>query len=257
MNGETKEQLITRAFITPECRENRGDEGAWEEAVRRLRTEYDAVLAGWADAEEKPTFALMLFYERPIPDETAPVIPPLFAGSEPVASTQPPSPQAEVQDCDDICVCGHERYMHALNETEEGPCRERGCDCKGFPTDEQPPAEPQGDVVENGKAVELLAERLFRFHAINTGSDRRWDRAADATKNGWREDARSHLAKLVPLLALDVRERLESLIPHEIRCRCEQGSVFEWRRHRKDCPRREVIEMLGALAPAPSEPEEG
>ena len=76
----TAEQLITRAFITPECRENRGTEGAFDEAVARLRTEYEAVVAGWADEDETPTFALMLFYERPIPDETAPVVPPLFCG---------------------------------------------------------------------------------------------------------------------------------------------------------------------------------
>lgn len=83
MAGEIKQQLITRAFITPECRENRGVQGAWEEATRRLRAEYEAVVEGWADADEKPTLALMLFYERPISDETAPVIPPLFAGEEP------------------------------------------------------------------------------------------------------------------------------------------------------------------------------
>ena len=83
MASETKHQLITRAFITPECRENRGADGAWEEAVKRLRTEYEAVVAGWADEDEQPTFALQLLYERPIPDETAPVVPPFFCGEEP------------------------------------------------------------------------------------------------------------------------------------------------------------------------------
>jgi len=77
MASEPRHQLVTRAFITPECMNNRGSGGAWEEAVRRLQDEYEAVVRGWKDAEEKPTFALMLFYERPIPDETAPVVPPL------------------------------------------------------------------------------------------------------------------------------------------------------------------------------------
>jgi len=73
----TAEQHVTRAFITPECRENRGQDGAWEEAVRRLRVEYEAIVEGWSGEGEQPTFAVMLLYERPIPDETAPVIPPL------------------------------------------------------------------------------------------------------------------------------------------------------------------------------------
>lgn len=33
------------AIITPVCRANRGEEGAWEEAVRRLKAEYDACIA--------------------------------------------------------------------------------------------------------------------------------------------------------------------------------------------------------------------
>jgi len=51
-----------------------------------------------------------------------------------------PLNRSGVSDCDDICTCGHERFAHAVNETEEGPCRERGCPCSGFS------AEPQGDV---------------------------------------------------------------------------------------------------------------
>ena len=37
------------AIITDACRENRGDEGAFDEAVRRLREQYIACVAGWKD----------------------------------------------------------------------------------------------------------------------------------------------------------------------------------------------------------------
>lgn len=74
------QQFVTRAFITPDCRENRGADGAWEEAARRLRAEYDAILDGWDGEVEQPTLALSLLFHRPIPDETAPVIPPFFCG---------------------------------------------------------------------------------------------------------------------------------------------------------------------------------
>lgn len=72
-------QIVTQALITPTCRENRGDEGAWDEAVRRLRAEYDAVIDGWKDKDEQPSFQLVLNYDRP-EDETAVPIPPLFCG---------------------------------------------------------------------------------------------------------------------------------------------------------------------------------
>ena len=56
---------ITAAFITPECRASRGDEGAWVEAVTRLRVEYDAVLEGWKNHSSQPTLNLILTMERP------------------------------------------------------------------------------------------------------------------------------------------------------------------------------------------------
>jgi hypothetical protein len=55
---------ITAAFITPECRSNRGDDGAWQEAVDRLRAEYDAVLEGWRGEDQQPTLNLVLELER-------------------------------------------------------------------------------------------------------------------------------------------------------------------------------------------------
>lgn len=57
-------QQVSAAFITPDCRANRGEDGAWQEAVDRLRAEYDAVLEGWRGAEQQPTLNLVLELER-------------------------------------------------------------------------------------------------------------------------------------------------------------------------------------------------
>ena len=63
---------LTAAFITPECRANRGTDGAWEEAVARLRVEYEAVVAAWASEPVEPTLNLLLTMERPAADREAP-----------------------------------------------------------------------------------------------------------------------------------------------------------------------------------------
>ena len=76
-----RRELATQALITPECRENRGNDGAWDEAIRRLRVEYDAILGGWEDAAEQPSLALALYLDRPVEDHV-PAVPPLFAGAE-------------------------------------------------------------------------------------------------------------------------------------------------------------------------------
>lgn len=55
---------VTAAFITPECRENRGIEGAWDEAVARLRAEYDAIVEGWKNERRQPTLNLVLTMDR-------------------------------------------------------------------------------------------------------------------------------------------------------------------------------------------------
>lgn len=59
---------VTAAFITPECRANRGVDGAWEEAVRRLRDEYQVIVRNWqalSTPERQPTLNLVLTMERP------------------------------------------------------------------------------------------------------------------------------------------------------------------------------------------------
>jgi hypothetical protein len=55
---------VISAQITPECRMNRGVDGAWDEAVERLRVEYLAVCAGWKDKQKQPTLNLLLTMDR-------------------------------------------------------------------------------------------------------------------------------------------------------------------------------------------------
>jgi hypothetical protein len=57
---------VTAAFITPTCRANRGEDGAWDEAVARLRREYDAIVAAWAQRPAQPTLNLILTMDRPV-----------------------------------------------------------------------------------------------------------------------------------------------------------------------------------------------
>lgn len=58
---------VTSATITPECRTGRGDDGAWDEAVSRLRAKYDHILDGWKGIAAQPTLRLALEMERPAP----------------------------------------------------------------------------------------------------------------------------------------------------------------------------------------------
>ena len=55
-------------IITPECRSGRGDEGAFVEAMLRVRTEYLSIVEGWAGKERQPTLRLVLTMERPRSD---------------------------------------------------------------------------------------------------------------------------------------------------------------------------------------------
>lgn len=47
---------VTAAFITPECRAGRGEQGAWDEATARLRVEYEAILNGWRGSGKEPSW---------------------------------------------------------------------------------------------------------------------------------------------------------------------------------------------------------
>lgn len=64
MKHETKTPGICakHAIITPACQQGRGPDEAFEEAVRRLRKEYDRCREGWGDRQ--PNFHLVLTVER-------------------------------------------------------------------------------------------------------------------------------------------------------------------------------------------------
>lgn len=61
-----KELTAVHAIITPTCRDNRGDDGAFDEAVRRIREQYHASLAGWRRQGHEPNLHLRLTVERPL-----------------------------------------------------------------------------------------------------------------------------------------------------------------------------------------------
>lgn len=56
--------IAEHAIISDTCRENRGDMGAFDEAVRRLREEYARCIEGWRGTPGV-TFHLALTVERP------------------------------------------------------------------------------------------------------------------------------------------------------------------------------------------------
>lgn len=63
--AQRKAVRVNAAQITPECRASRGDEDAWNEAVARMRLEYDAICGGWVNKPAQPTLILALEMRRP------------------------------------------------------------------------------------------------------------------------------------------------------------------------------------------------
>lgn len=137
---------------------------------------------------------------------------PLFA-----ASTQPPSPQAEVQDCGEPQEYGFEIFKDAQDRFRWRLLSRRGLvlgtsdishrteqtaqraieDLQNAFT--APRAEPQGDVVE------VAARTQFDLD----GRDDAWANVSESMREEYRKDARKVLAAITPLLALEIRERLE------------------------------------------------
>lgn len=62
------------AIISDNCRKGRTDDGAFEEAVRRMKTEYDAIMKGWPIGKGT-TIHMALTVERPesLTDSVPPV----------------------------------------------------------------------------------------------------------------------------------------------------------------------------------------
>lgn len=160
------------------------------------------------------------------------------------------SPQAEAQDCEEVdgqiealAKARRERNRgdtlpwDELPEIAKGPIRKAAAEDLRNGTGKQPPAEPQGDVVEK------LAEALG------------WDlEEPDAEPGEVRRNVEKILAEIKPLLALDVRERLEELVnavaaAWPVICDGTPAEV---------APVREALRNArAALTPAPSEPGEG
>lgn len=144
------------------------------------------------------------------------------------------SPQAEVQDCDN---------SHLPNCTVKCPV------CKG--TGKQSPAEPQGDVVEK------LAKRFYDDLPM-VRREGEWDQAREITREFWRQQAQPVIAKLTPLIHLEVEERLlsDEAIEAALRVWCQGFDAFP-RGTQREAIRRQRLAFLAALAPVSSEPGEG
>lgn len=56
--------VAAHAIISDDCRRNRGNEGAFEEAIVRLRKQYDQIVDGWPIGSDVKIH-LALTIERP------------------------------------------------------------------------------------------------------------------------------------------------------------------------------------------------
>jgi hypothetical protein len=196
-----------------------------------------------------------------------------------------PSPQAEVQDCERpsdlnwhatsgaVFTNGELWELRAFalqagaDKISKGSFARHALDRLNFVlgcrdcTGKQPPAEPQGDVVET------IA--CWLFEPIRE-SRKSWHMQGAKVRAHYREAARDLLAAITPLLALEVKERLEAIKKFAERRRdeCNEGSR-RWH-HSRPLNRSHVAEArafgtvanfiteeLRDLTPAPSEPEEG
>ena len=59
--------VALKAVVTANCRQIHGKEGAFDEAVRRMRDEYNTIVGNWTEKGkgDVPTFNLILEVEYP------------------------------------------------------------------------------------------------------------------------------------------------------------------------------------------------
>jgi hypothetical protein len=109
--------------------------------------------------------------------------------------------KAEVQDCE-RCKGSGQVFVGSVENGGVTDCPE----CGG--TGKQPPAEPQGDVVEK-LASWAFAGRESALAHFEGRDERLWADLTEGARDGWRTAASNLLPRLTPLLALEIRERLE------------------------------------------------
>jgi hypothetical protein len=161
------------------------------------------------------------------------------------ASTQPPSPQAEVQDCERCEGTGRLVASRAGGNPATYDCP----NCKG--TGKQSPAE----------LVEKTARFLFDGSKVDP---EHWDRITPRQKDWLRKEARELLAIVTPLIHLEVKERLsrESYrLKREARAE-RQASAYKGGDKENEGAARayeaaadSLDAILASLAPVSSEPE--
>lgn len=71
MSKEVPGLCALHAIITDNCRKLHGDPGAFDEAMRRIRKQYDLSVAGWSGTTGVK-FHLVLTVERPEADKELP-----------------------------------------------------------------------------------------------------------------------------------------------------------------------------------------
>jgi hypothetical protein len=113
-------------------------------------------------------------------------------------------------------------------------------DCTG----KQPPAEPQGDVAEK-----LARNQWHRMHRAGLVSVP-WDEATGWDRDKAIEGATFDLAAITPLLALEVKERLEKAAK-------ELTDAAQTPEERALVSVASSLVIAALDTPAPSEPEEG
>jgi hypothetical protein len=215
-------RLINLAWLPPRWEENLGPVGGWSLEAEHPRQPNPSVPMH----AQGHNLATVL-------EEIA---------SWPAASTQPPSPQAEVQDCERCGGTGKEKCGCASHRPD---CTVTCLDCDG--TGKQSPAEPQGDLIQSiakvfyerekallggkvkpfeevrgslentarellpepqGDLVEETARWLFENYGPGELRAYGWD--AICVKDHYRASARDLLAAITPFLpgSSYVRERL-------------------------------------------------
>jgi hypothetical protein len=245
---------------------NRGgveeEEGKLHEQLAALVRAAVPVESGEASEEDRETFSEAF-------QDACFLLASIQVEREHAASTQPPSPQAELQEVplDEKCRCGHARRDHVEGTaTVNGECLVDGCPCapafrgtgETVPG-KQPPAEPQVEVA--ARAIAEAGDSLFAWEQMPDGIGNRSWKQGELLRARTREDcrilARAVVTKLTPLLALEVKERLESAETRDRLMKLLKDESWLCVTHEAASNMLDFVIRAAALdTPAPSEPRE-